>query len=882
MKALCSIVLFMSLLLPCASRSHSSKEDWQPYTSTFTQMPAQNFWERTTSAPDPTGSVAIEALASSDNALFAASNTGSCFDLNALGIFKSTDNGNGWAPVNSGLLSTNVRSLTVGLTGDLYAGTHNGVFRSSDNGGSWTTTGLTGVDVSALLATSSGIFASDGCFCTGLYRSADNGATWTQINSGLATCVNGIAVNSSGHLFAATGTSGVFRSTNNGDSWQPVNAGLNIPNARPIVVNNLNHLFVGTVNGGLFRSINNGDSWTVANSGLPNVQIYTLAINQVGHIFAGMADGHGVFRSTDNGTTWEPVSAGLDLIGTITGFAFDRHGFIFTTNSRSVFRSMQSTIPCAQVPTFSSQMLTTGVNPLDLTLGDLNGDGMSELVVVIYSGGFGNTVSVFRNTSVVDSISFAPSADFSVGVGPEGVAVGDIDGDNKPDIVTANASSNTVSVLRNISNNGAISFSPTVELAGGHNPHRVMVGDIDGDGKLEIVATNNGGVSFSVFRNISSVGAISFAPKVDFPVVSFPNTLAVDDLNGDGKPDVIVPQATNRVLVFRNTSSVGSISFAAGVEFLTGEEPQGVVTGDVDGDAKPELIVSTSVSNAVSVLRNNSTSDSISFAAPINFSTERPAHGTAFGDIDGDGIGDIISTSVPNTVSVFLNTTNGGPVSFATRTDIATGTSPVDVAVGDLDGDGLTDMAVSNHESSSITVYRNTTTNNLNRQITSLGPAKVWLGLKNSDDIGTKFDLLAEIFHNGVLIGVGQLNAIPGGGSGFNNANPRLINLNMTNPESILPGDTLSIRLSVRIAVGVAGHRSGTARLWFNDAEANSNFEATIGGQVKRYYLATNSLLLRDSGSGPKNTIDVPVNRAVGGNPFKPFGTWSLTQTCSN
>ncbi len=161
-------------------------------------------------------------------------------------------------------------------------------------------------------------------------------------------------------------------------------------------------------------------------------------------------------------------------------------------------------------------------------------------------------------------------------------------------------------------------------------------------------------------------------------------------------------------------------------------------------------------------------------------------------------------------------------------------------------------------------------------RMTALGPAKLWLGLKNSDDVGTKFDLLAEVFKNGALVGSGQLNGVPGAGSGFNNAVARVIDLALSSPVSCSPGDSLSIALSLRIGIGVAGHRSGTARLWFNDAVADSRFDVTIGGETRSYYLTSGFVLSRTPGLGPKNTIDIFVDRAVNGNPFKPFGAWGL------
>lgn len=161
--------------------------------------------------------------------------------------------------------------------------------------------------------------------------------------------------------------------------------------------------------------------------------------------------------------------------------------------------------------------------------------------------------------------------------------------------------------------------------------------------------------------------------------------------------------------------------------------------------------------------------------------------------------------------------------------------------------------------------------------LTSFEPtaAQVWLGLKNSDDVGTKFDLLAEIFKNSTLIASGQLNNVPGGSSGFNNAVLRTVNLVVPAPVGVQSGDIIKLRLSVRIAAA-SGHQSGTTRLWFNDTSANSRFAATIGGVASNYFLRNSFGLGTTAGSGPKSTIDVLVNRNIGGNPFKPFGTWTV------
>jgi predicted extracellular nuclease len=168
-------------------------------------------------------------------------------------------------------------------------------------------------------------------------------------------------------------------------------------------------------------------------------------------------------------------------------------------------------------------------------------------------------------------------------------------------------------------------------------------------------------------------------------------------------------------------------------------------------------------------------------------------------------------------------------------------------------------------------------------RLTALGPSNVWIGLKSSNDVGTRFDLLAEVLKNGSVVGSGQVNDIPSGSSGFNNAILRTINLALSGPVEFFPGDTLSFRLSVRIT-DVGGHNNGVARLWYNGAaidsgpnrDAGSRFGATIGGATAEQFLRSGFALDTAAGSS-RVYIDVHVNRHVGGNPFKPFGTWSKT-----
>lgn len=196
---------------------------------------------------------------------------------------------------------------------------------------------------------------------------------------------------------------------------------------------------------------------------------------------------------------------------------------------------------------------------------------------------------------------------------------------------------------------------------------------------------------------------------------------------------------------------------------------------------------------------------------------------------------------------------------------------------------GVYYVRVSAHDSSGTSEWSNGPTDPYkitvaaNDGLGDLSPANMWIGLKNSDDAGTKFDLLAEVFINDLLVGSGELDGVNGGSSGFNRAVNRSIDLALSgSPAAPGTGDILKFTLSVRIST-TSGHRSGTARLWFNDFQANSNFDATIGATNNIYYLLDGFLLGTGAGTGPKKTIDVFVDKLVGGNPFKPFGTWSIT-----
>ncbi len=365
-----------------------------------------------------------------------------------------------------------------------------------------------------------------------------------------------------------------------------------------------------------------------------------------------------------------------------------------------------------------------GSGPQFICNADLDGDGKADLVV---ANGDSNTVTIYHNNSIPGTISFSEVASFTMGATgyPIGVAAGDLDGDGKPEIIISNYYTQTLQFLLNASTPGHILMDSVLSVPSGNYILGASIADLNGDGKPEVVVACQGSNLLSVYTNSSTLGHISFSNESTIlaPSGGSPFRVLVADLDGDGKPDLAAANTyAGTVSAYLNTTPTGgTISFAPNVDFTTGNFPEGLAIADIDGDGKPDMIVANNNDNTLSLFHNTSTVGSVSFAPQLTVNSGYAAYDLVVADFDGDGHPDIaVVDQYSNTVSVHRNISTPGTIAISANVDYTTGNIPYSITTADFDGDGKPDLATANDADNTFTVLRNAGSNET--AITSFSP----------------------------------------------------------------------------------------------------------------------------------------------------------------
>ncbi|HEX7905243.1 MAG TPA: FG-GAP-like repeat-containing protein [Chitinophagaceae bacterium] len=358
--------------------------------------------------------------------------------------------------------------------------------------------------------------------------------------------------------------------------------------------------------------------------------------------------------------------------------------------------------------TMVNTSLPSDMGPTRVSVNDIDGDGKSDVLVSHYANGQNSGVFIYRNTSTTSAVSFDAPVNFSP-AGYGGVRVGDLDGDGKPDMAIIGGGS-YLGVRRNTSTPGNISFGTSISLPVGNSPSGITIDDVDGDGKADIVLTFYPDVATSILRNISEPGAIAFAPRVTYPVWGGRNIL-LSDLDGDKKPELIVPNAVeNQFNILKNNCTKGNISFGPVVTY-TGYTHSWMAAGDLDGDGKTDLVTGDHNGSLIFVLRNTTSGGAIQFATPAQLVANVNPQELKLSDLDGDGKLDIAVVLISHNLAVFKNNSTPGNISFSPKVNYAPGAFNGEhaLALADINGDGKNDAIVTSETARRMSVHVNAT-----------------------------------------------------------------------------------------------------------------------------------------------------------------------------
>ncbi|MBO9563048.1 MAG: VCBS repeat-containing protein [Niastella sp.] len=385
---------------------------------------------------------------------------------------------------------------------------------------------------------------------------------------------------------------------------------------------------------------------------------------------------------------------------TITGSNFSP----VPTNNIVRFGAVKAVVTAASA-TLLSVVVPSGAShgPISVTTNNLTG-----VSAALYRTSFQGNYSEFN------AVSFLKETEIATGGYNVAPILMDLDEDGKPDVVAADEVNGGIGVFKNTSANGKLALAERVIVAPGTYASNLFAADIDNDGKPDLIYPYPGSVkqAFAVHRNQSTQAGFAFGAAQDITTpAAIGISFYVGDVNADGKPDVVVGYGypSTQLSIFKNTSSVGNISFDAPVAIELTQNMANITLQDLNGDNLPEIAATTFAASFIAIFKNTSTNGNIAFA-PI---TKLPANpysiSIASADIDDDGKMDLVvgHTSSQTNVSIFRNNSTSGDISFATKIDYSTGVDPYSFSLNDFDGDGKTDILLCNFSNLNAFMLRN-------------------------------------------------------------------------------------------------------------------------------------------------------------------------------
>jgi len=341
----------------------------------------------------------------------------------------------------------------------------------------------------------------------------------------------------------------------------------------------------------------------------------------------------------------------------------------------------------------------TGAGPMAVKVADFNNDSFLDLAVDNFNG---NTTSILLGYG---NGSFEQHVDLSNGAnaGTNGIAIGDINKDNRLDIVVVNRNASNVGVFLG-QGNGSFSQQTTFSTGNRSAPVGLALGDLNNDTILDLVVTDHDNGLLLVFLGTGN-GSFIQTLTLSTGSGSGPYLIIINDFNKDNRLDIAVGNADGNYLGLFLGNGTGSFSGQAVYRIESG--PYALVAADFNRDGILDIATANYDGNNTSILFGNGDG---TFRQQNTFSTGSGSLPYAIdnGDFNRDHIQDLI---VPNSgtdnVGILLGYSNG---KFRNQQTYSTGSGsrPVDVTVGDLNGDNRLDFISANYNHNTVGIFLNT------------------------------------------------------------------------------------------------------------------------------------------------------------------------------
>lgn len=354
---------------------------------------------------------------------------------------------------------------------------------------------------------------------------------------------------------------------------------------------------------------------------------------------------------------------------------------------------------------------TSGSGAWAMASGDLDGDGIDDLVVL---NAFTNSVSVLLGNadgSFDNGISYSTN---SGGNGfPQDIAVADFDGDGNPDVAIAgDASGGAIVTVMRGDGNGGLSFAGNFGF--GQNASAIATGDFNHDGNQDIAVTHSSGGGF--VNVLLGNGDGGFSSQGPFSTgANDPGSIALGDINGDGNLDVVTGNRSSNSISLLLGSGTGQLGNASTFSTAGGMSPEALAIGDLNNDGRLDVVAVGSfftgepnfdILGKMSVFLGDTSG---TFAGAVNYDTSNPLNSVALSDFDGDGVLDVavissaasaaalpegVEAGLPSgpLVLVYPGQGNGSLSAFLTF-PVITQSELTDLVIGDWNGDGKADIA---------------------------------------------------------------------------------------------------------------------------------------------------------------------------------------------